>query len=222
MGTSTVHRSPATLRWRIVNNLYNDPSVSVDRLLAEVFNAAESYPSGLADAAVLRRVEAVLDASRTAIRRGETEDALAAARQAVQAAQHASVQAGLASFYGDLADRAIHATLVGASRAPNTMDTPLSALGAFLSNLVASAIDHVVSRDLTAHIGGPRIRTASEGLALRRALVERARQIAASEQFSATVGEAASSPRQHWARLVTEVWKVGATPPSEGKGPRRG
>ena len=42
MGTSTVHRSPSqSPHWRVVNNLYRNPTVQRERLLAEIFKAAE-------------------------------------------------------------------------------------------------------------------------------------------------------------------------------------
>src|SRR5688572_15283427 len=110
MGTSTVHRSPSTSRWRIVNNLNDRPAPSPELLLAEIFNAAEHYSSGLADPAVLERVEVLLSTVDIGHWRPDIDEALAAARQAVAAAQQAAFSAGRTSFYGDLADRALHAT----------------------------------------------------------------------------------------------------------------
>jgi hypothetical protein len=135
MGTSTVHRSPGTPRWRIVNNIYDNPQVPADRLLAEVFNAAERYPSGLADAAVLERVETLLHAAQVSDWRGGMEAARAIARDAIRTGQASALRAGHVSFFGDLADRAVHVTLAGASRDPNSVTTPRAALGTFLKNL---------------------------------------------------------------------------------------
>jgi hypothetical protein len=100
MGTSTVQRSPGTSRWRIVNSLYENPEIPADRLLAEIFNAAEAYPSGLADAAVLERIETLLDAAQAGNWRDGTEAALTVARNAVRTAQAAAIRAGHVSFLG--------------------------------------------------------------------------------------------------------------------------
>jgi hypothetical protein len=214
MGTSTVQRSPGTPRWRIVNNLYNDPNVSPARLLAEVFNAAEHYPTGLADAAVLERVETLLQVAAVGDWRRGTEAALAVAREAIRAAQVRTMQSGSTSFFGDLADRAMHTTLAHAPRDPESLSTPRAALSTFLRNLVACAIDHVVSRDVTAHMSGPRVASVTEALTLRRTLAEQARAIATDARVSAALEAAASSPRDHWPDVVRQVWTIGATPSS--------
>jgi hypothetical protein len=218
MGTSTVYRSPGTSRWRIVNNLYENPDIPADRLLAEVFNAAERYPSGLADAAVMERVETLLHAAQAGNWRSGTEAALTVARNAVRTAQAAAIRAGHASFFGDLADRAVHSTLAGAWRDPLSLTTPRAALGTFLRNLIAIAIDHVVSRDLTAHLGRQRIPTASEALTLRQSLVEQARAVATDPRVSEALDAAASLPREHWGNVVRQAWEIGATPAAEGAG----
>ena len=218
MGTSTVQRSPGTPRWRIVNNLYNDPTVSPERLLAEVFNAAEQYPSGLADAAVLERVETLLHVTEAGDWRRGTEAALAVAREAVHTAQTRALSGGHTSFFGDLADRAMHTTLANATRDPNSLSTPHAALSTFLRNLIACAIDHVVSRDLTAHLSGPRIASVTEALTLRRTLAEQARAVATDARVSEALDAAASSPRDHWTDVVQQVWTIGATPPPRDAG----
>ena len=213
MGTSTVHRSPGTPRWRIVNNLYNDPTVPPDRLLAEIFNAAEQYPSGLTDASVLERVETLLTAAERGDWRGGTEAALTVAREAVRDAQARALRGGHTSFFGDLADRAMQTTFVNAAGDPNSLSTPRATLSTFLRNLVAGAIDHVVSRDLTAHLGGSRISSATEALSLRRSLAEQARSVATDARLSEALDAAASSPHNRWTDLVQQVWAIGALPP---------
>ena len=206
MGTSTVHRSPGTPRWRLVNNLYNDPTVSPERLLAEVFNAAEDYPAGLADAAVLERVETLLQVTERGDWRRSAEAALATAREAMHSAQTRALSSGYASFCGDLADRALHTTFARAARDPNSLSTPRAALSAFLRHLTVCAIDHVVSRDLTAHLGGPRLASTSEAFAMRRTLTEQARAVATDARLSEALDVAVSSPRARWADVVRQVW----------------
>jgi hypothetical protein len=212
MGTSTVHRSPNTAAWRIVNNLYDDPSVPPARVLAEVFNAAsEHYRRGLADASVLTRVEIILDVSRrvaTLLDRPET--ALAVARDAVAKARTSALAAGRASFYGDLADRAVHATLAMASRDPQPL-TADATLRNFLGHLVATAVDHVVSRDLTGHVGGNRIRSVSDAMRLRATLTSLARQIAADDRLAASVTAAVRSPKRDWPLVIKRAWDLGSS-----------
>lgn len=215
MGTSTVQRSPGTPRWRIVNNLYNDPTVPPERLLAEVFNAAEQYSAGLADAAVLERVETLLRVAESGNWREGTEAALTAAREAVRTAQASAFRNGHTSFFGDLADRAVHTTFANAARDPNSLSTPRAALATFLRNLVACAIDHVVSRDLTAHLGGPRIASVTEALTLRRTLAEQAQAVATDVRMAGVLDAAVLSPRDRWENVVRQVWEIGATLPAE-------
>ncbi len=217
MGTSTVHRSPPTPRWRIVNNLYENPDVQPDLLLAEIFNAAEDYPARLADQAILGRVEAVLDTARAGEWQSGNDAALAAARAAVRSAQTRALGAGLASFYGDLADRAVHTSIAGAARDPNTLATPPQVLGTFLSNLVAIAIEHVVSRDITAHVGGRGITNVASALGLKRQLVERARAVASDARLAEALYAAADRPQEVWPALVARVWRLGAALPAGGE-----
>jgi hypothetical protein len=218
MGTSSVHRSPGTPRWRLVNNLYNDPTVPPERLLAEVFNAAEHYPAGLTDAAVLERVETLLQMAERGDWRQSAEAALATAREAIRTAQTRALSSGYTSFFGDLADRALHTTFAHAARDPNSLSTPRAALSAFLRHLTACAIDHVVSRDLTAHLGGPRLASTSEAFAMRRTLTEQARTVATDPRVSEAVDAAAQAPRERWADVVRQVWALGATPPARDAG----
>jgi hypothetical protein len=96
--------------------------------------------------------------------------------------------------------------------------TSRAALSTFLRNLIAVSIDHVVSRDLTAHLSGQRIANAAEALAFRRTLIEHARAVAGDVRLSAAMDAAASSPRQHWAEIVRQAWEIGATPPPHGAG----
>lgn len=209
MGTSTVHRSPRTTRWLLVNALYEDPTISNSRVLAEVFNAADQYPEGLAGLAVLERVEALLRATEQGDWRGGTEAALAAARAAVADARASALREGEASFYGDLADRAVHSTLVAGVRSPATLATAPAALTAFLGQLVSTAVDHLVARDLSQHLGRGRVTGAAEATALRRALVQQAHGLVQDERFAPAVEAAAAAPRQAWAEAVTAVWRGG-------------
>ena len=165
------------------------------------------------------RLDAVLAAVADGTWRGDADTALAAARGAVRAAQGQAFRANQVSFYGDLADRALHATLAGAAARPETLATTPAAVGSFLGNLVAVAIDHVVARDLTAHLGRGSLAGAARTVALRRELVQRARQVATDQRVASALAAAAHDPRGSWAALLARVWEVGATiPPAAGGG----
>jgi hypothetical protein len=214
MGTSTVHRSPQSARWRMVNNSYDNPAIQADRLLAEVFNAAaEQYATGLADAAVLARLDSLLGAIGDTTRDRGLDAAAEASRDAVRAARAQAEQAGSVSFYGDLADRALHVTITRAAQHPEQVSTIGATLRNFLGNLVAGAIDHVVSRDLSAHLGGRRLASAGDAIALRRELTARARSIADDDRLAPALSAAAAAPREEWGRVMARAWEIGATPP---------
>jgi hypothetical protein len=220
MGTSTVQRSPRTdARWRLVNNLYENSAISPERLLAEVFNAAaEDYSGGLSDSAVQTRLRVLLLTVDAGAWREDVDAALDAARNAVNTAQRDALNANQASFFGDLADRALHATLAGGVMRPHTLATTQATLSSFISNLVGVAIDHVVSRDITAHLGRNNVSTATQTLALRRKLVQHARQIADDQRVVSELAAAADEPLAKWQALITYVWDVGSTIPSSASG----
>jgi hypothetical protein len=214
MGTSAVHRSPGTARWRIVNNLYDAPDTPTERLLAEIFNAAEQYSEGLGSPAVVERVSAFLHAVDASEWRADSEAALTAAREAVANAQQAAVHAGLSSFYGDLADRAMHTALVSAGGQPDVLETTAGSLGVFLSNLVGISIDHLVSRDVGAHLGSPRLPSAADALRLRRSLSAQARALAHAPELEPILRETAVRPQENWSRLVGRLWQLGTAVPT--------
>lgn len=210
MGTSTVHRSPRTTRWLLVNSLYGNVDVPVERVLSEVFNAAENeYSSGLADASVLARVEALLQFVRQSQDSIGRDEASGIARIVVQRARLASLEAGAASVFGDMADRAVHTTLLGILNSDSGVRSSSGVLQTFLGNLVATAVDHLVSRDISAHLGSPRLPTATAANALRRDLTTSARSVADQESLRAAIRIASVEPRAGWARTISEAWSEG-------------
>src|SRR5713226_3305849 len=46
MGTSVNQRSPNTLNWRAVRAAYDDPAVPPERVLTEIWRAADNQPEG--------------------------------------------------------------------------------------------------------------------------------------------------------------------------------
>jgi hypothetical protein len=197
----------------VVNSLYGDARVPQERLLAEICHAGDYYGEGLAEIAVIDRVDALLEAAERGDWRGSAESALREARVAARDARQASLERGSASFYGDLADAALHRTLVAGSGAPETLQSREATLMAFVQDLVSIAVDHLVCRDLTQHLGGPRTRTTEDAQALRDQLVSRAREVAVDASLRPTLRRTASNPVQGWPSLMHEVWQLAATPP---------
>lgn len=82
--------------------MYRDSDVDQPRLLSEVLNAGSIYVEGLSDAAVLVRLQSLLEADRTQVLR--IDDPVRAAADLVGEAQALGRAQGNVSFYGDLAD----------------------------------------------------------------------------------------------------------------------
>src|SRR5262245_64886180 len=101
MGTSTVHRSPATPHWRVVNNLYRNPTVEPERLLAEVFRASqEPYVAGLRGPESSHSLTLLLDALGQQRAKMTVPSALAMSRDLLARSRNTAVQEGWSSFYG--------------------------------------------------------------------------------------------------------------------------
>lgn len=216
MGTSTVHRSPGTPHWRVVNNLYRNPAVAPDRLLAEVFRAAEEpYVAGLRGPESSHSLTLLLDVLSR--RRGgmTVANALAMSRELVAQNRGAAVERGWSSFYGDLANRALHATILSAGPESASFRSPANIVRTFLGHLVATCIDHVVSRDLSAHLGEAVIQNASTALKFSATVKTAARNVASSPELSAAIEQTASTPEARWPELVATAWRIGAGGPRE-------
>lgn len=207
MGTSTVHRSPSTGRWRYVDSMYGDIAVDRPRLLSEILNAATSYTDGLADAAVQARLQTLLGISQE--RLIESDDPIGVASDIVREAQAAGRATGLVSFYGDLADRALFATIARSAADLALIATPAAALSAFTRELLGFAVDHLASRDLTAHLGGDSLPDAGAAIGLRRDLVVAAQRLADAPSVIAAAQAAAVSPRDLWHVLISSAWRAG-------------
>lgn len=211
MGTSSVQHSPDTTRWQLVNRLYAQGEFDDRRLLSAVLMAArERYVVGLTEPAVLTRVRALLDVARAP---SDVAEALTVAAQAIRDARAATVATGRASFYGDIADRALHTTLVEAAAGHAGSETDRrSLLQSFTGHLVGFAVDHVVSRDLSSYLGGPGLRTVGEFAELRRTLTTAARDLSDVPAAREAIGRA-SRDSDAWSAAVRAVWDAGTRPP---------
>ena len=222
MGTSTVHRSPSTSHWRVVRNLYRNPTVTRPRLLAEVFRAASTpYIEGLSGPEATQGLVLALRALSSASAPATSGAALALARELIAESRRKVLTEGWSSFYGDLANRALHATILAAGGEPASGRRPQSIVRVYLANLVATCVDHVVSRDLSAHFGkGELIGTATRGLELSADLKSAARQVASDPALASALRETANSPERHWRQLVNDAWNIGSSgtrPPDKGE-----
>jgi hypothetical protein len=220
MGTSTVHRSPSSPHWRVVNTLYRDPDVSPARLLAEVFRASsEPYAKQLGGpeashcVALLLRTFGPGAESTPASHAPELSRLLATESRGAASREHWS------PFYADLANRAMHRTVLSVGAPGTSPRAPESVVRLFLGHLLATCVDHVVSRDLSAHLGSKALSNAATALRLSSSLKAAARELAAAEVLNAALRAAAQNPRSRWADLVASTWEVGRAMPRE---PRRG
>lgn len=216
MGTSTVHRSPGSPHWRVVNNLYGNPNVEPSRLLAEVFRAsAEPYSEGLSGPETLHCVDLILRTFATSGSRISEPAALQISRSLLSESRLTATREGWSHFYGDMAHRAMHATVLSAASLSASERGPENLVRHFLGNLLATCVDHVVSRDLSAHLGERTLRTSSDALKLSAELKTAARNLVEHSGLTSAVTEAARRPSSRWAQLVTSAWKVGAAAPGQ-------
>lgn len=212
MGTSTVHRSPSTGRWRYVDSMYGDIAVDRGRLLSEILNAATGYIEGLTDAAVQARLQTLLSVSGARLL--ESDDPIGVASEIVREAQAAGRAEGVVSFYGDLADRALFATIArGAADLP-LIASRAGAVSVFTRELIGFAIDHLVSRDLTAHLGAASLPDAASAISLRRDIVTAAQRLIETRSVVEQTSAAAISPRDSWNGVISSVWEAGRDLPS--------
>lgn len=207
MGTSTVHRSPTTARWQFVDAMYDDPQVDLPRLLSEVLNAGSVYVEGLGDAAVLVRLQFLLEANRSRVLRGE--DPIGEAANLVGEAQALGRAQGHVSFYGDLADRALFAALVRGTTNANLIVDSAAAVTSFARELIGFAVDHLVSRDVTAHLGEVGLPTASSLVSLRAEIVESARGLVDAPSFAELAAATVDARPAAWRSLVAAAWDTG-------------
>lgn len=212
MGTSTVHRSPLhAAHWRVVNNLYRNPTVDRERLVAEIFRAAaKPYVTGLAGREVTERLRLLLSTWSSKAKARTSTEALNLARELIGRAREVDSREGVASFYSDLANRALHSTIVTTFPTAAGAKSPKHLVQAFLGNLVATCVDHVVSRDLSAHLGSKTLRNTVAVLELTRDLKAAARHVVASESVAPVIAATAAAPEQNWADLVSAAWAAGA------------
>ncbi len=142
-----------------------------------------SYQPGLADLSVVTRVESFL---RRAQGCPDQERSLDLAAHVITDSRSAALSTGPTSFFGNLADRAIQATFASLYREPRALSSRRSALNALVGHLLYVVVDHLVSRDLSAHTRT--ISTVQSALKLRNLLIDRTRHIADDPSLSRLSG----------------------------------
>jgi hypothetical protein len=207
LGTSRVDRSPASPAWGLVTAFYARPMEDPERVLVDLLNAGSHYESGLGDPSVLARLEAALSSARSAY---VDTSAAEAARDAMSDALERALARGAMTFYGDLADRALHTTVLDfVIRHPQA--SPTGVVQRFLSELLGAATDHLVSRDLTAVLGVEATRQVDDLERVRRRLVESARELGRDPSLASDIAAVAQAPAQRWGPLVSRAWARGRT-----------
>lgn len=153
MGTSVNQPSPATQHWKVVQEMYDDPSVPPERLLREIWRAATNQPEG-------NLAAQLADPSILAI--GNFATSATSPAEASYLAGTYIAENEVSSLATDIAKRAVMQS-VGK---PNPTVS-------FVERLFAEATNYLVSRDLPGHITpGSRLQNVSEARTFRRTMTE--------------------------------------------------
>lgn len=159
MGTSVNQRSPDTPSWKIVQRAYEDPTITPERNLQEIWRAATNQQGN--DLGRQLSGDIVRDLAQVAVTAGS-------AAEAGQIATHLIADSKGASLGADLARRA---AMQAAGRE--------FAGDFFLQRLFAEATAYLVSRDLPGHISeGKRLPTVSAAREYRQQLTLMAASVA--------------------------------------------
>jgi hypothetical protein len=134
MGTSTSQRSPRTSNWKVVEALYTQPGVTVQRTAQEIWRAATNEPDGgmissLSSPVIAQCLE-IVQSSRS------TTDAAQKVRRLL-------ALSGQTSLAGEIAQRA---AVIAREARGNTTD-------AFVRSLFSEASNYLISRDLPGFVG---------------------------------------------------------------------
>jgi hypothetical protein len=156
MGTSSSTPSPRTLSWRAVEAGYRSPNVPVDRLIQEIWRAAQR-DGGWGELLAARAVQRV---ARIVIEAQSTQEALARASSEIVSTKSSTIAT-------EVAKRAIPL----AFREPDRG-------AAFSRALFAEASNYLVSRDLAGFVGADyRSQTPKDAMTLKDVVRGRVREI---------------------------------------------
>ena len=193
MGTSTSHRSPRTKEWRAVRDAYSDGGVGPDGLIRRILAAAgDEVRSMLADDAVRECVRSMEGAAQPADGEG-----LTAAWELRQRVQQRIASGGLASPAGEMALTAMtRAALERPAGRPEPRD--------FVAHLMASAVEHLVARDLTEHLGEGAASDATEAASLLDSVRETCLATVRGSSLPPAAAGLAESVDRAWSLLQAE------------------
>jgi hypothetical protein len=173
VGTSVTHRSPSNLPWNAVRIGYERAEVPEDRVLRDIWRAAQADAE--TDWRVLISSPVVASCLRVVTQSDSAGAALAAATRAIGGSER--------TFASEVAKRAV-VTSFGS-------DDPRRE---FVGRLFAAATDYLVSRDLSGHVGlGTRNATVREAAAFKDRLKTRA--LDSARELAGPAPSAESWPR---------------------------
>jgi hypothetical protein len=178
MGTSSSTPSPRTLSWRAVEAGYRSPNVPVDRLIQEIWRAAQrdgGWGELLAARAVQRVASIVTDAPT--------------AQEALARVSREIVSTKASTIATEVAKRAIPQAFRESDRA-----------AAFSRALFAEASNYLVSRDLAGYVGADyRSQTPKDAMTLKDVVRGRVREIVTE------AGPPRATSAASWRAYVTEA-----------------
>ena len=184
-------RSPNTPAWRAVWALYETVGSTPSAIVDAVMSASRAdYQAGLTDPSVRMHLAVLLEWP-------QTTDLLQASTAARYRASRQLSHQGLGSFYGLLAESALHRTIMSAGLPENRGVR----VRAFLLELVSVAIDYLVGRDLSGYIGTAALPNVTASLALKAAVIAEARRRVALISVPLDL-----EAQDKWRTAIAQVW----------------
>jgi hypothetical protein len=187
MGTSINQRSPVTPNWNAVTAAYNSSTISIPRIVQELWRAATHQPTGnlAADLGAPIIAQCLAIALSTPSR-----------QEALQRASREVALSGQASLAADIAQRAVAQSFrPGEDRA-----------GAFVQSLFAEAGNYLVSRDLPGYVGvSERLHTVSDAIGFKNEIRQQIIDTVRTVPTPASLATQPSAWEEHVANVVTRL-----------------
>lgn len=155
MGTSVNQQSPSTRPWRVVQAAYASPEIPVERVVEEIWRAADSQSSENLPKDL--SADIVAECLRISMSASSMAEAVQRAAQTVAFSEESTLAA-------DIAQRAVAKSFSGAG----------SRASAFTRALFAEAGDYLVSRDLPGFVGASeKVKNVEEAISFKENIRER-------------------------------------------------
>ena len=169
MGTSASQRSPRSREWDAVNETYRSPRFAPRQVLARIVGALDDeFRAGLSDAAAASCLATVMRASDRLGALADEGARIALARELREQADAAIERNKTHSRFGEIGLDAIVRVAMNAS--PAATRSPAATAQAFVSEYLARTVAYLASRDVPAHIGGPRLKDTADAAQFVRQL----------------------------------------------------